>query len=243
MSGVPTTCLILAGGLGTRLAGLLPDLPKCLAPVGDRPFLQWQIDSLRQRGVREFALALGFRAGQVRAAIETMELDPAPRCVQEAAPLGTGGAIRHAMQALGLDELLVVNGDTYVGGRLDALLEPLDLSGGESARIAVVPVPDRARFGGIDVDAGQGVTAFLEKGQAGPGLINAGLYRLHRRAFDALDADAGESFSVETAVLPRLVARGAVRAVELPGPFIDIGVPDDYLLFCQEYAVQPARGA
>ncbi len=127
-----------------------------------------------------------------------------------------------------MDDALIANGDTFLGGSLQTMLSPLDLKGGEFMRIATVQVPDRTRFGGVAVDAKQRVTAFLEKGQTGAGPINAGLYRIHRHAFNG---EASGTFSMETQVMPRLAAKGALQARELAGPFIDIGVPEDYHLF------------
>lgn len=223
------SCIVLAGGLGTRLRSAVPDLPKCLAPIAGKPFLEWQLRSLADRGVAHFVLALGHGADQVMQAIAQpwasgLKID----AVIERELLGTGGAARFAMDEAGLDDALIANGDTFLGGPLDAMLAPLALADGESMRIATVQVPDRARFGGVAVDEARRVEAFLEKGQTGAGPINAGLYRIHRRAFDG---EAAGAFSMETSVMPRLVARGALQAREMAGPFIDIGIPEDYRLF------------
>jgi D-glycero-alpha-D-manno-heptose 1-phosphate guanylyltransferase len=227
------SCIILAGGLGTRLRSAVPDLPKCLAPVGGRPFLEWQLRSLTQRGVTHFVLALGHGAEQVREALcEPWAQELAIDYVIERETLGTGGAALYAMNDAGLDEALVANGDTFLGGSLAAMLSPLDLHGGELMRIATVAVADRARFGGVAVDGAGHVTAFLEKGQADAGPINAGLYRINRRA---LDGSAERSFSMETLVMPRLVAQRALGAREVSGPFIDIGIPEDYRYFNEHY--------
>lgn len=222
-------CIVLAGGLGTRLRSAVPDLPKCLAPIAGRPFLEWQLRSLAERGIDRFVLALGHDAEAVLVALkaswaQALIID----AVIERELLGTGGAARFAMDESGLDEALIANGDTFLGGSMASMLAPLGLAGGELMRIATVQVPDRARFGGIALDAGQRVTAFLEKGQTGAGPINAGLYRIHRRAFEGQGPGA---FSMETQVMPRLVAADALQARELAGPFIDIGVPEDYRLF------------
>lgn len=212
-----------------RLRGVVPDLPKCLAPIAGRPFLEWQLSSLAERGVEHFVLALGHSADNV---LETLRQPWALRLsidtVIERELLGTGGAARFAMNETGLNEAVIANGDTFLGGSLEPMLTPLDLERGELMRIATVRVPDRKRFGGVAVDVEQRVTAFLEKGHTGAGLINAGLYRIHRHAFDC---EAQGAFSIETQVMPRLVANGVLQARELAGPFIDIGVPDDYHLF------------
>lgn len=224
-----TTCIVLAGGLGTRLRSVVPDLPKCLAPIAGRPFLEWQLRSLAMRGVDRFVLALGHGADVV---LESLR-HPWARgfsivTVIERELLGTGGAARFAMDEIGLDDALISNGDTFLGGSLLTMLAPLDLEGGELMRIATVHVSDRARFGGVAVNAAQRVTAFLEKGQTGPGPVNAGLYRIHRQAFDFRDEGV---FSLETQVMPRLVKKCSLQARAIAGPFIDIGVPADYYLF------------
>jgi len=224
-----TPCIVLAGGLGTRLRSVVPDLPKCLAPIAGRSFLEWQLRSLTERGIKSFVLALGHGAELVLNELRqpwasTLFIE----VVIERELLGTGGAARFAMEEAGLDEALIANGDTFLGGALKEMLLPLDVPGGELMRIATVQAADRSRFGGVAVNRAQHVTAFLEKGQAGAGAINAGLYRVHRRAYE------GESqavFSMETQIMPHLVAKNALQARELFGPFIDIGVPDDYRLF------------
>lgn len=224
-----TPCIILAGGLGTRLRSAVPDLPKCLAPISGRPFLEWQLRSLAERGVQRFVLALGHCSADVLESLRQPWARGLPiDTVIERELLGTGGAARFAMDETGLDDALIANGDTFLGGSLQTMLASLDLDGGELMRIATVQVSDRTRFGGVAVDAEQRVTAFLEKGQTGAGPINAGLYRIHRLAFDSQDHGA---FSMETQVMPRLVAKSALQARELAGPFIDIGVPADYRLF------------
>lgn len=229
-----TPCIVLAGGLGTRLRSVVPDLPKCLAPVGGHPFLEWQLRSLAQRGVDRFVLALGYGAYQVRESLNHgWASDFLIDCVIEREALGTGGATQFTMAEAGLSEALVINGDTYLGGDLASMLDPIDSASGERMRIATVRVDDRSRFGGVAVDAEDRVTAFLEKGESGAGVINAGLYRVHHSAFQE---DLPATFSMETRVMPRLAAHRALQAREVAGPFIDIGVPEDYRLFAENIA-------
>lgn len=224
-----STCIVLAGGLGTRLRSAVPDVPKCLAPIDGRPFLEWLLRSLAERGVAHFVLALGYGSSQVLDFLDQSWVHGLSiKTVIEHELLGTGGAARFAMDEVGLSEALIVNGDTFLGGSLQYMLEPLDLACEERMRIATVQVPDRTRFGGVAVDTSNRVIAFLEKGQCGKGRINAGLYRIHR---SALDAALGDVFSMETQVMPRLLEHGMLQARELTGPFIDIGVPDDYHYF------------
>jgi D-glycero-alpha-D-manno-heptose 1-phosphate guanylyltransferase len=227
------TCIILAGGLGTRLRSTLPDVPKCLAPVGGRPFLDFQIESLLRSGVSEIVLALGYGADQVITSLRRPIVNQWPvRYVVEPCALGTGGAIRFAMDKLNINEAWVSNGDTYLSGDLGKMISPLRVAEKEGFRMATVNVPDRFRFGGVEIDDYGWVKGFVDKGQHGPGSINAGLYRLSR---EALPAGEG-ALSLENDVLPGLVAQGKVRDCPIDGTFIDIGVPEDYFRFCAQHS-------
>lgn len=227
------TCVVLAGGLGTRLRSAVPDLPKCLAPVGDRPFLQLQLQELQAQGVQRFVLALGHMADKVLQAATGFGLAVPIDSVVERQALGTGGAVLFAMRESGVEEALVVNGDTFLQADLSAMLQPLDVTGGELFRMATIAVDDRARYGGVKLE-GANVSGFEEKGHQGPGLINAGLYRVHLGAFGG--RDSGDPFSMETAVMPGLVSGGHLRGTVLDGSFIDIGIPSDYQRFCERFA-------
>ena len=229
ISAVPITCVILAGGLGTRLRSVVADKPKCLAPVGDRSFLDIQIDTLAHAGVNAVVLSLGYLAEQVVAAVAASSPAVPVRHVIERELLGTGGAVAHVLDTLGLDEVLVANGDTHLGGDLSAMLAPLARDEGELFRMAMVSVPDRVRFGGVATNSSGKVTGFLDKGQAGSGLSNAGLYRLCRAALPPAGQGA---YSLESSVLPALVRHGQVHYSLIAGEFIDIGVPADYQRFC-----------
>lgn len=226
------SCIILAGGLGTRLRAAVPDKPKCLAPIGARPFLEVQLDMLAAQGVRRFVLSLGHLAEQVEAEAQRLAARFDIRTVREQAPLGTGGAMWWTMSQLGIEEALVTNGDTFLGGALDSMMRPLDLAGGEQARMAVLEVPDRSRFGGVVLQAGR-ATGFLEKGLRDAGAINAGLYRVHRDCFGRFAP--GQAFSFETEVLAPLAAAGRLGAAVIDGEFTDIGVPEDYHRFCHAH--------
>jgi len=230
-----SVCIILAGGLGTRLRSVVVDVPKGLAPVRGKPFLAWQLASLRQRGVASFLLALGYGSNQFQQAVNSWPESGTITCITEPTPLGTGGAIAHAMDAAGMTEVLVANGDTFVGGDLGTMLTPLDTTHGELLRIAAVEVHDRSRFGGLEVDERGHVLRFLEKGSQGAGIINAGLYRIHRSALPASGEGESRSYSLESTILPLLAVRDALTATRIQGPFIDIGVPDDYRKFCEQH--------
>lgn len=215
--------IILAGGLGTRLRSIVPDLPKPMAPIGERPFLDLLLAFLTARGFRHVILSTGHMhqriADHFGAARGPLSID---YCV-EASPLGTGGAIRAALGRCRSDHALVLNGDTFLEADTDAI-EALWAAHHEPV-LVVRGVADGARYGRVSLQD-ERVVSFGEKSGGGPGLINAGCYLLPTTLLDGLDLP--DRFSFETDYLPQAVQRQAFRAHVSLGYFIDIGVPDDY---------------
>jgi D-glycero-alpha-D-manno-heptose 1-phosphate guanylyltransferase len=223
MSGIGEA-IILAGGLGTRLREVVGDLPKPLAPVNGRPFLAWMLDVLREQGIARVILATGYRGDQVEVALGTDWRGMALEYSREPRPLGTGGAIELAARRISADSFFVVNGDTWL--RLD--YKAFDAKARESGTrlgIALTRVDNVGRYGAVRTE-GNKIAGFVEKGGAGPGYINAGVYRVRRDLLS--EFPRGEPFSFEQQVLMPLVAREAVFAYTETSGFIDIGVPDDY---------------
>ena len=216
--------IILAGGFGTRLRGVVDDVPKPLAPVAGRPFLAWLLDRLATGGMRRCILATGYLSDVIEQRIGARWQGMEIAYSVEPEPLGTGGAIRLAATRLQGDAAHVLNGDTWL--EYDPVaLEDTARAAGASMTIALARVDDVARYGAVDIDNGR-VTGFREKGESGPGWINAGCYFLGADALAALPAR--DAFSFEQDVLqPRVQAR-AVAAFTATAGFIDIGVPEDY---------------
>ncbi|MBN9508039.1 MAG: HAD-IIIA family hydrolase [Alphaproteobacteria bacterium] len=218
--------VVLAGGRATRLGALGADLPKPLLPCGDRPFLAWLLRELVRFGVEEVLLLGGHLADRLAAALPALAARlPHPLrlslCV-EPAPAGTGGALLHARNRLD-DRFLLLNGDSLFDANLARLLA--DAAGDPPAvlgRLALHRAADATRAGVVAL-AGDRIVRFDPRPAAGAtgGLINAGVYVLHRAVLAALEPEC----SLEQDVLPRLAVRGALRGSVLPGWFIDIGVP------------------
>lgn len=215
--------IILAGGFGTRLRTVVSDVPKPMAPVAGRPFLSYLLDELSRQGYRHVVLATGYLHEKVEACYGREYGGIAIDYAQETSPLGTGGAIVNGLQQCTEERVTVLNGDTLFHVDHTPLLE----SDHAGCRLALLlrQVPDAGRYGAVVTDGAGLVTAFREKDPcAGAGLINAGIYRMHRSMLDG--HPAGQPFSFEKEVLQPL--REPVRAYALDGYFIDIGVPDDY---------------
>ena len=216
--------IVLAGGFGTRLRGVVDDVPKPLAPVAGRPFLAWLLDRLAAGGMRRCILATGYLSELIEQRIGTRWQGMDIAYSLEPEPLGTGGAIRLAAGRLRGDAAHVLNGDTWLEYDPPALEAAARASNAPMA-IALARVDDVARYGAVDIDHGR-VAGFREKGEAGPGWINAGCYFLGADALAALPAR--DAFSFEQDVLQPSVQAGAVAAFTATAGFIDIGVPEDY---------------
>lgn len=218
--------IVLVGGLGTRLRSVVSDLPKPLAPVAGRPFLAYLLDQLAAGGLRRVILATGYLAEKIEQVIGTSWAGMEVVYSKEPEPLGTGGAIRLAARLLQGSGVHLRNGDTFL--RYDPLgLERLVRETQATLGIALTKVADVSRYGAVEVIDDR-VTAFLEKGGRGPGLINAGSYFLTTSAIDDLPDDE-ETYSFESQVLLPSTRAGLVAAFVETRDFIDIGVPDDYV--------------
>ena len=216
--------LVLAGGMGTRLRARFADLPKPMAPVAGRPFLEHVLDPLHGLGISRVVLSVGHLAEVVERHFGTAYGPLELVYSRESTPLGTGGAIRHALPFL-TAPFLVLNGDTYVP--VDALaLTRAVVRADDGLGLTVVGVDDVARFGGVVIRDDR-VTGLGEKSATGPGLINAGAYVLGGAVADRLAA-MGHAFSFEREVLEPWIAERGAAYVRSPGPFIDIGIPEDY---------------
>lgn len=216
--------IILVGGLGTRLRGVISDVPKPLASVAGRPFLAWVLDNLAKSGLRRVVLAAGYRAEKVQLTVGSRWQGMEVGYAIEESPLGTGGAVRHAVAKLQGSAVHVINGDTFLSYSPQGL-EIATRQLGAAIGIALAEVSDVSRYGAVDVVQGR-VNSFREKGHHGSGWINAGCYFLTAEALSMLPQE--EAFSLETSFLVPQAGQGKVAGFTDTDGFIDIGVPEDY---------------
>lgn len=218
--------MILAGGFGTRLRQAVSDRPKVLAEVNGRPFLAFLLDQLSGIGIKRVVLCTGYMAEKVQAAFGGSYGDMELHYSVEVKPLGTGGALRNALELTGSDPLLVMNGDSYCSADLE-WFKKNHYDSGSICSLLLNSVPDVARFGSVTVDTEGSLLSFKEKGGAvGPGLINAGLYIINRKLLEALPLSV--NMSLERDLFPLLIGKGLCGFAQ-DARFIDIGVPEDYL--------------
>lgn len=215
--------IILAGGLGTRLRQVLTEVPKPMAPIGDRPFLEVMLSLLVKEGFTKITLALGYKAEIISKYFGGQFAGIELAYVVEDVPLGTGGAARLAASTCEQDHFFLFNGDTFLDLEFDQVEQQWQRA--KKSIIVSKMVSDTSRYGRLAVDRTR-VLGIKEKGIAGPGLINAGCYVLSRDALDEWPFNKRISF--ENDYLEPQIARGLVETFVSDGMFIDIGIPEDY---------------
>ncbi|WP_085315178.1 nucleotidyltransferase family protein [Derxia lacustris] len=216
--------VVLAGGFGTRLRERVADLPKPMAPIAGRPFLEYLLDRLAAAHFSEVLLSVGYLAKRIEAHFGNCYRGMTLRYSVEAEPLGTGGAIALALADCPDEAVVVLNGDTFVELDFADFLAAY-AAAPEDAFVALRQVDDVARFGEVVVEDGR-ATRFSEKGRSGPGWINAGIYVLRSRVF-ARHGLAGR-FSLESDLLQAHCAELRPRVFRTDGYFIDIGIPAEF---------------
>lgn len=224
-----TSAIILAGGLGTRLRSAVPDLPKPMAPINGRPFLEYQLDYWIKQGVNRFVLSVGYRHEVIidyfGNSYNGAEID----YVIEKIPLGTGGGLLLAAEEVGKDEpFLLLNGDTYFAVNLKELIE-FSRENNADWCFSLFRTGEEGRYMGMDVSPRGQITS-LKSGTGRPGrLANGGVYWVQPCALPVSKITSGDKVSLEDDIFPAAMASGQrLFGIEFSGSFIDIGMPDDY---------------
>jgi D-glycero-alpha-D-manno-heptose 1-phosphate guanylyltransferase len=215
--------VVLCGGQGSRVAHLTGGGQKVLAEVAGSPWVGLALDELEVLGFHRVILATGHRGEEVRRRIEALRPDLELVFSREPRPLGTGGALKRALDHITEDWVLVSNGDTYVPIDLPGLVAARDRSGARAV-IQVTQVEDSADYGSVDLAADGEVRGFREKGVRGPGWVSSGVVLLARE----LLAVADDAFSLEERVLREAADRGALHAVRSERSMVDIGTVERF---------------
>jgi D-glycero-alpha-D-manno-heptose 1-phosphate guanylyltransferase len=215
--------VVLAGGLGTRLRGVLADDPKAMAPVAGRPFIDWLLDALNDAGIGRVVLAVGHRRERLMDHVGSRHGQLVVDYSVEESPQGTGGALRQAVELVRTPDVLVLNGDTFVDLDVGTMLAT-HRSVGTGLTMGVREVDDVGRFGALDIQGGR-VTGFAGTPRAGAGWVNGGTYIIGEAVRPWLRRPT--PYSLEADVLKPYVERWGAAAHVLAGTWIDIGVPDD----------------
>lgn len=221
------SCLILVGGLGTRLRSALPDLPKPMAPVRNRPFLEYLLADLKKSGVEDIVFCVGHKAEKIEEYFgDGAGFGVRVQYSREQELLGTAGAMKLAQPLIASENFLMLNGDCYNDVDFQAVLAQHERTRAMATLVAAY-LEDRSRFGSLRIDGNHRVLGFEEKGAAtGAGYINAGYYALSQSVCDLVPV--GEVCSLEHDIFPQILERQAMLAFKNQGAFIDIGLPEEW---------------
>jgi NDP-sugar pyrophosphorylase family protein len=223
--------LILAGGKGTRLRPLTVYTPKPIVPICNRPFLLYQIDTLRRAGITDITLSLSYQPQKIEQQLgDGSEFGVHLRYMTEPQPMGTAGAYKYA-EGLIREPTVVFNGDILTDLDLKAVIREHD-ERKATATIVLTPVENPSAYGLVETESDGRVLRFLEKPKAEEitvNTINAGTYVLNPNVLDYIPD--GENHSFEYGLFPTLLERGENFYAHIPQRtyWMDIGTPERYL--------------
>lgn len=224
--------IVLAGGFGTRLQGVVKDLPKPMAPVNGRPFLTYILDYLIDYGYEKAVLSVGYLHEKIVDYFGDTYKSLSIEYAVENEPLGTGGAIAYSLSKCSSDNVLVLNGDTLF--RVDlAAFEAFHRQKGGLMSMVLRQMPDVSRYGSVHFDNDSRITLFAEKNtDSGEGFINGGIYLINKQLFTK--HPQLPKFSFEKDLMENIYATEPIFGFRSDAYFIDIGIPEDYARAQQE---------
>lgn len=226
--------IILAGGLGTRLRSVVNDVPKCMAPIDGIPFINFIVSYLKNEGVTKFIFSLGYKHEMITAYLDKTFPALDKHYSIETEQLGTGGAIKKACGFVSGENVLALNGDTMFNIDIPGFLKQHKEKAAECT-IALKEMNDFTRYGSVEVNNNDIITAFYEKKYYEKGLINGGIYAIHTASF--LNKNLPDIFSFEKDYLEKYILDGKIAGLQKDYYFIDIGIPEDYQKFQKDYQI------
>jgi D-glycero-alpha-D-manno-heptose 1-phosphate guanylyltransferase len=219
--------IILAGGLGTRLRSVVSEVPKCMASVSGNPFLYYLFLYLnRFTAVKKIVLSLGYKSEVIinwTKSLKDFRFEYIYSVETEL--LGTGGAIKKALDYTSEENILIMNGDTFFDVDLNLFLRQ-HVSHNALLSVALKPMLNFERYGNVEVNSESLITSFREKTYCEEGQINGGVYLLKNK--QNVLANFPDKFSYEMEFLQPQVQTGNIYGFIHTGYFIDIGIPEDY---------------
>jgi D-glycero-alpha-D-manno-heptose 1-phosphate guanylyltransferase len=221
--------IVLAGGLGSRLRSEVFNVPKPMAPVGSRPFLELVLDELLNYHIDRIILSIGYLGNVISSHFGNSYKGIEIIYCNEDNPLGTGGAIKKALGFVSSEQVLILNGDTFFKLNIQEMFSKF-LKSKSKIMIALKVVENCQRYNAVDIDSKDFVKKFLQD-QVGPGLISGGVYLLDVNYFSSKFSQ--EKFSFEKYIETHNTLK--VSTYTSNSFFIDIGIPEDYKRLKEKY--------
>ena len=219
--------IILAGGLGTRLRAVVSDVPKPMAPIAGRPFLELLLDYWIGNGITRFVLSVGYLGHKIAHHFGGGYRDAEVALVHEPKPLGTGGALLLALEKTTSPTVLVLNGDTFFALEFGQFMQ-FHESRRADCSLSLFRSEDRARYLAVQLGQQDEITGFGHGGTIG--LVNGGAYLVRTAAFLQGPWKRDEALSLEAEMLPHALSSGwRIYGWKATAQPLDIGLPQDYL--------------
>jgi NDP-sugar pyrophosphorylase family protein len=218
--------VVLCGGFGLRLRGLVGETPKPMAAICGRPFMELLLKQLRRHGFSRVILSVGYKHEVIREYFGDGAFGLDLVYSTEMSPLGTGGALRQALDHIVTDDVVVLNGDSYTNANLDALVANHRMS--NSVATVVVIADSRPDAGSVVVHKNGKLKNFAEKRLVPDArYLSAGIYVLDKHLIS--DIPLGRKISLEEELFPQWLAEGQdIQTFVYDGQCIDIGTPERY---------------
>jgi NDP-sugar pyrophosphorylase family protein len=223
--------IILAGGQGKRLRSLINDIPKPMAPIKGKPFLEYLILQLKKQNIKDIIISTGYKGNIIKSYFQNGDnWDINIKYSEEGKPLGTGGALRKAGELIDDRQFIAMNGDSFFDIEFNQLIS-FHEDKQAVATIGLAYVETIERYGQVGIGNDGEITKFIEKGNSvSSGYINGGIYILTRELINKIPFG---QVSLETEVFPNLRNKG-LFGVKFKRFFVDIGNPEEYQRICKE---------
>lgn len=222
-----TTVAILAGGLGTRLREVLPNVPKPMAVINNRPFLEYLLDYWVTQRAQKFILIVGYKYQQIKDHFGKSYCGIPIEYFVEKTPLGTGGALISISREI-KNPFVLLNGDTFATVNLDNLIR-FHKESRSDLTMVLFKADQENRYGSIDIDEFCSIKGLLTAKSKVNSWCNAGVYFIEPKVFDGSLFFSDSIYSLENQIIPELIAAAyRVMGQRQNLKFLDIGIPSDY---------------
>lgn len=231
------TAIVLAGGFGTRLREVVKDVPKPMASVENRPFLEYILDYLSSYGIKNVLLSVGYLHDVIENHFQSHYKNLSVFYYVEESPLGTGGAVKAGIDALrtygiATENVIIVNGDTFFDVDLHQLTQ-FHHDNNSDFTLGLRSMDHFDRFGTVEITENGKIIGFREKQYQEHGLINGGVYVAQGSVFERLSLQG--QFSLEKDFLEKFYDTCNFYGTAFNGYFIDIGIPEEYARAQQDF--------
>lgn len=216
--------VILAGGFGTRLQTVVSDIPKPMAEVNNKPFLEYVLNYLLKFNIKNIVLSVGYKHNVIIDYFGNNFKGININYAIESEPLGTGGAIKFAANKIHSKDFFLLNGDTLFDVNLNELSK-FHKNLNSDISLSLKPMKGIDRYGVVEFDNNFKINNFKEKKYQKSGYINGGVYAINKNVLEKTDK---KKFSFEKDIMEKYLSKINIFAYISDTYFIDIGIPEDY---------------